>query len=60
MEIVEQNPVVLVVTESPDILDTLNNCKETVQKISKGLDDYIEKTLHIFPRYITKIMIQRF
>ena len=50
MEIVEQNPGVIAVTDSPDILTMLNKSKETVHKINRGLNDYIEKTLHTFPR----------
>ena len=50
MEIVKQNPGVLAVTDSEDILTMLNKSKETVEIINKGLNDYLERTLHIFPR----------
>ena len=50
MEIVDQTPGVLDVTDSPDILEMLNKSKETVQRINSGLEVYMEKTLHAFPR----------
>ena len=50
MEIVSQNPGVLAVTDSQDILTMLEKSKDTVQIINKGLNNYLEKTLHVFPR----------
>ena len=52
MEIVSQNPGVLAVTDSQDILTMLEKSKDTVKIINKGLNNYLEKTLHVFPRYI--------
>ena len=37
MEIVKQNPGVLAVTDSEDILEMLNKSKETVGIVNKGL-----------------------
>ena len=51
MEIVNQNPGVLAVTDSQDILTMLEKSKDTVKIINKGLNNYLEKTLHVFPRY---------
>ena len=51
MEIVSQNPGVLAVTDSQDILTMLEKSKDTVQIINKGLNNYLEKTLHVFPRF---------
>ena len=53
MEIVKQNPGVLAVTDSEDILEMLNKSKETVGIVNKGLHEYLEKILHIFPRSVT-------
>ena len=50
MEIVSQNPGVLAVTDSQDILTMLEKSKDTVKIINKGLNNYLEKTLHVFPR----------
>ena len=52
MEIVKQNPGVLAVTDSEDILEMLNKSKETVGIVNKGLHEYLEKILHIFPRSV--------
>lgn len=50
MELVEQNPNVLVVTESPNILQMLNSTRDTIRKINLGLDNYLVKARLAFPR----------
>ena len=50
LELVEQNPSVLVVTGSPNILNMLNNSKSTIEKIKVGLDRYLVGARLAFPR----------
>ena len=50
MELVEQNPNVMHITEYPGFLDMLEQKNAVLQKISKGLDKYVDKKRIVFPR----------
>ena len=51
MELVDQNPNVLAVTDSPDVLEMLTKSKTTIKRINQGLNNYLKKTRMAFPRY---------
>ena len=58
MELVDQNPSVLSVTDSPDILDMLVKSKNTIVRIHQGLNNYLKKTRLIFPRFKFNIVLK--
>ena len=52
MELVDQNPNVLVVTDSPNVLEMLTKSKTTIRRINQGLNNYLKKTRMAFPRLV--------
>lgn len=50
MEIVEENPNVMDVTQSSGMLEGLGEANDTLDEISRGLYQYLELKRLIFPR----------
>ena len=50
MELVDQNPSVLAVTDAPDVLEMLSKSQATIKRINLGLRNYLKKTRMAFPR----------